>query len=44
MQASEVIAVLNVLDGTIEDLDRIRAIERLYREINPSEGKESQEL
>lgn len=40
MQASEIIAVLEALDGTIEDLDRVRATERLYREINPREEKE----
>lgn len=40
MQASQVVAMLEVLDGTIEDLDRVRVIERLYHEINPREDKE----
>lgn len=44
MQASEVIAVLEALGGTIEDLDRVRVLERLYHEINPREDKELKEL
>jgi hypothetical protein len=40
MQANQVIAVLEALDGTTEDLRKVQTIERLYRELNPREKKD----